>query len=68
VAKLFEPRAAPIEERIGALERIHSLGIKTFAFVGPLLPGNPEKLIKNLKLIFYSAKNNVQLKQGVITP
>jgi DNA repair photolyase len=49
VAKLFEPRAAPIEERIGALEKIHSLGIKTFAFIGPLLPGNPEKLIKTLK-------------------
>ena len=31
------------------LEKIHSLGIKTFAFVGPLLPGNPEKLIKDLK-------------------
>jgi len=30
------------------LERIHSLGIQTFAFVGPLLPGNPEKLIEDL--------------------
>lgn len=43
VAKLFEPRATPVKERLRALENIHSLGIKTFAFVGPLLPGNPEK-------------------------
>jgi len=49
VAKLFEPRATPVKERLRALERIHSLGIKTFAFVGPLLPGNPEKLIEDLK-------------------
>jgi len=49
VAKLFEPRATPIKKRIRALEKIHSLGIKTFAFIGPLLPGNPEKLIKDLQ-------------------
>jgi len=49
VAKLFEPRATSVEERLRALEKIHSLGIKTFAFVGPLLPGNPEKLIERLE-------------------
>jgi len=49
VAQSFEPRASPIEERFRALERVHSLGIKTFAFVGPLLPGNPERLIERLE-------------------
>ena len=49
VAKLFEPGATPVKERLKALEKIHSLGIKTFAFIGPLLPGNPEKLIEDLK-------------------
>jgi len=48
VAKLFEPGATTVKERLSALERIHSLGIQTFAFVGPLLPGNPEKLIEDL--------------------
>ena len=48
-AKLFEPRATPIKKRIKALAKIHSFGIKTFAFIGPLLPGNPEKLIKDLQ-------------------
>ena len=49
VAKLFEPRATPVKERLKALGKIHSSGIKTFAFIGPLLPGNPEKLIEELK-------------------
>jgi len=48
IAKLFEPGAAPVIERLKALERIHSSGIKTYAFIGPLLPGNPEKLVADL--------------------
>ena len=48
IAKLFEPGAAPVSERLKALERIHSSGIKTYAFIGPLLPGNPEKLVADL--------------------
>ena len=44
IAKLFEPGAPPIKERIEALEKLHSKGIRTFAFVGPILPGNPEQL------------------------
>jgi DNA repair photolyase len=38
-----------VKERLRALERIHSRDIKTFAFVGPLLPGNPESLIEHLE-------------------
>ena len=49
VAKLFEPKASSIKERIKTLDTIHSKGIKTFAFLGPLLPGNPEKLIEQLE-------------------
>ncbi|MFQ5905639.1 MAG: radical SAM protein [bacterium] len=49
VAKLFEPNASPIERRLNALEKIHSKGIKTFAFIGPILPGNPEKLVESLE-------------------
>jgi DNA repair photolyase len=45
IAKLFESRASLVEERLNALDKIHSKGIRTFAFVGPLLPGNPEKLV-----------------------
>ena len=48
MAKLFEPNASTISQRLKALEKIHSKGIRTFAFVGPILPGNPEKLIQSL--------------------
>lgn len=49
VAKLFEPGATPVEERLNALETIHASGVNTFAFVGPVLPGNPERLIERLE-------------------
>lgn len=48
IAKLFEPGAAPVSERLYGLDRIHSCGIKTYAFIGPVLPGNPEKLVAGL--------------------
>jgi DNA repair photolyase len=49
ISTLFEPRASPVKDRLSALEKIHSAGIRTFAFIGPLLPGNPEKLIEELE-------------------
>jgi DNA repair photolyase len=49
VAKQFEPRATPVTERLKALEKIHASGISTYAFIGPILPGNPESLAKNLE-------------------
>jgi len=49
VASRFEPGAASIEGRLRALETLHSSGVNTFAFVGPLLPGNPERLIERLE-------------------
>jgi DNA repair photolyase len=49
MAKLFEPLASPVKDRIEALVKIHEAGIRTFAFIGPLLPGNPEKLIERLE-------------------
>jgi DNA repair photolyase len=48
MATLFEPKGSPVKERIKALEMIHNAGIRTFAFIGPLLPGNPESLVNDL--------------------
>jgi DNA repair photolyase len=48
VAKLFEPQASPVNERIETLKTIRDEGIRTFAFIGPILPGNPEKLVNDL--------------------
>ena len=48
IAKLFEPGASSVAERVKALEKLHSSGTRTFAFIGPLLPGDPEKLVADL--------------------
>lgn len=49
MAALFEPFASPIKNRLAALAKLHARGIRTFAFVGPLLPGNPEVLVRDLE-------------------
>ena len=48
IRKIFEMRAPPIEERLKALARLHSEGIKTFAMIAPILPGT-EGLVNKLK-------------------
>lgn len=40
----FEPRAPAIRSRVEALRRLHEAGVRTYAFVGPILPMNPEAL------------------------
>jgi len=44
IARLFEPNASPVRERVEVLREFKAAGVRTFAFAGPLLPGNPEKL------------------------
>lgn len=44
IARLFEPGASPVRERIEALKRLKKAGLKTFAFLGPLLPGDAQRL------------------------
>jgi DNA repair photolyase len=48
IARLFEPGASPVVERIEVLREFKAAGVRTFAFAGPLLPGNPEKLAARL--------------------
>ena len=49
IRQIFEPGASSITSRIKALSEIHSKGIRTFAFLGPLLPGNPENLARKIE-------------------
>jgi DNA repair photolyase len=44
IARVFEPGASSVAERLNALAVLKSNGLRTFAFVGPILPGNPEAL------------------------
>lgn len=45
--KLFEPGAAPIRERVRALDVLHAREIRTYAMIAPILPG-AEGLIEEL--------------------
>ncbi len=42
--KIFEPGAPPVPARIEALRRLHEAGIRTYVFIGPVLPMNPRVL------------------------
>ena len=48
IAKLFESGAPTVSRRIKALDEIRSRGIMTFAFIGPILPGDPERFVADL--------------------
>ncbi len=47
-AKVFEPRASPVEKRIKTLRQASNKGIKTFIFFGPMLPGFSEHYFDEL--------------------
>jgi len=49
LARIFEPGASPVEARIEALGVLRARGIRTFAFLGPLLPGSPVRLLEKLE-------------------
>src|SRR5512136_2468964 len=44
VIRMFERASSPVAERIEVLREFKAAGVSTYAFAGPLLPGNPEKL------------------------
>jgi DNA repair photolyase len=44
IRRLYEPRCAPITERLDAIRRLRAAGIDTFATLAPLLPCDPEEL------------------------
>ncbi len=48
VAAVLEPGASPVADRIAALGEIHGRGIPTYAFIGPIAPGDPERLVERL--------------------
>jgi len=48
IREIFEPNAPPVEARIHALKELSAKGVKTYAFIGPLLPLNPEDLAEKI--------------------
>ena len=49
VRNIFEPGAPSIKARIEALETLHKNGISTYAFIGPVLPMDPEVLAAKVR-------------------
>ena len=45
---IFEPGAPSIESRIDTLKKLHEGGIRTYVFIGPVLPMNPEILSEKI--------------------
>jgi DNA repair photolyase len=45
---IFEPQAPSIDTRIQTLKTLHEKGVETYAFIGPLLPMNPEALSERI--------------------
>ena len=49
IRKVFEPKAPSITARINTLKKLHNNGINTYAFIGPVLPMNPEALLESME-------------------
>jgi DNA repair photolyase len=48
IKKIFEPNSPSIKSRVEALKTLHEKGVSTYAFIGPMLPMNPERLLEML--------------------
>jgi DNA repair photolyase len=46
IRKIFEPNSPSIQSRIKALNMLRDKGITTYAFIGPMLPLDPGKLLE----------------------
>ena len=46
--EVFEPGAPPIASRVEALRELRRRGVETYAFVGPILPMNPDRVVEQL--------------------
>jgi DNA repair photolyase len=44
IKHIFEPASPTVKSRLSALQALSRAGIQTYAFIGPILPMNPEKL------------------------
>ncbi|HUJ90094.1 MAG TPA: radical SAM protein [Syntrophorhabdales bacterium] len=49
IRRIFEPHAPSIEQRIRALQVLHDKGIRTYVFIGPVLPMHPEILAERIR-------------------
>ncbi len=48
IKKIFEPHSPSIDSRVKALRALHREKIRTYAFIGPMLPLDPKPLVAML--------------------
>ena len=48
IKEIFEPNAPAVKDRIETLEKLHSVGVKTYAMIAPILP-KAEGLVAQLR-------------------
>ena len=69
VRTAFEPKAPPVEARVRALRKLNEKGVRTFAFIGPVLPMNPKALVRKLRghvsYIFVDRMNYASKTRGI---
>ncbi len=67
--KKFEPFASKVKERIKALKKLKEAGIKTFAFLGPILPDTElseiEELIRKVDFVDKIYIDKLNYKPGL---
>ena len=51
---IFEPQAPSIDTRLNTLQTLYEKGVDTYAFIGPLLPMNPEALSEKINPYVHS--------------
>ncbi len=48
IREIFEPNAPPVEARMRGLQELFASGVKTYSFIGPVLPLNPDALVEKV--------------------
>ena len=68
VRTVLEPASPTIPDRIEALRQVHAAGIRTWVFIAPILPMNPDRLVEQiLPYIDYAMVDPLNYR-GQVTP
>lgn len=59
IARKIEKFASPPEKRVEALREVHSSGIKTWIFLGPIIPGSDEEDLKEIVKVAKETGSNL---------
>lgn len=69
IKNLFEPLTPPFAARIETLKRLQTAGLRTYAFIGPILPMEPsvvaEAIAPYVEHVFIDKLNYPQLWKGI---